>query len=319
MRTTVQVATHFKCSPSTVRRQLIRFGIPARRRGPPPGRFRVGRGAPFCGWSADVAYVVGLIATDGNLGRKRAAISIVSKDMDLLETVRRCLALPTPIKPHRGGYSNRCHHLAWRDRSFYEWLRGIGLTPAKSLTLGPLAIPDEHFADFFRGCIDGDGSVLTYIDRYHVPKKECYVYERLYVSIVSASRTFIEWLRTTVSRLTGVTGSITVRHKPGSHTIWKLTYAKAQSIQLIGWMYYAANVPCLKRKRIKAERFLAPLGHAPVRPTGRPRVGWIYDVPRVRERQAGWFLFSGAARILARGRGANGETPPAQTRLPARA
>jgi len=99
MMTTVQVARHFNCSPSTVRRQLLRFGIPARRRGPAPGRVHVARGAPFAGWSADVAYVVGLIATDGNLGRKRAAISIVSKDVDLLETVRRCFILSTPIKP----------------------------------------------------------------------------------------------------------------------------------------------------------------------------------------------------------------------------
>jgi len=84
------------------------------------------------------------------------------------------------------------------------------LTPAKSLTLGPLSVPDEYFTDFFRGCIDGDGSVLIYTDRYHVAKKESYVYERLYVSIVSASHSFIEWLQTTVSRLIGVEGSIAV-------------------------------------------------------------------------------------------------------------
>jgi hypothetical protein len=30
---------------------------------------------------------VGLIATDGNLGRKKPIITIVSKDVDLLETV----------------------------------------------------------------------------------------------------------------------------------------------------------------------------------------------------------------------------------------
>src|SRR5690348_11429379 len=106
--TTAQVARHFTCSPSTVRRQLLRFGIPTRRRGPAPGRFRCMGGEAFGGWSADIAYVVGLIATDGNLGRRTAAISIVSKDVDLLETVRRCIGVPTAIKPHRGGYSNRC-------------------------------------------------------------------------------------------------------------------------------------------------------------------------------------------------------------------
>ena len=35
------------------------------------------------------------------------------------------------------------------------------MTPEKSLTLGPLAIPDEYFPDFFRGCIDGDGSIFA--------------------------------------------------------------------------------------------------------------------------------------------------------------
>jgi len=173
----------------------MRFGIPARPRGPTPTRVGVTPDSPCTGWSPDVAYVVGLLATDGNLGRKRTAISIVSKDMDLLETVKRCLGVPNGIKPHRGGYSDRCHRLTWRDRAFYDWLRWIGLTPAKSLTLGALAVPDEYFADFFRGCIDGDGSILTYTDRHHTSKDEHYVYERLYVSIVSASFAFIEWLQ----------------------------------------------------------------------------------------------------------------------------
>jgi hypothetical protein len=277
--TTQQIATHFACSPATVRRQLTRFGIPARRRGPVPGGIRVGA-APRTppGWSADVAYVVGLIATDGNLGRKGAAMSIVSKDTDLLETVRRCLGLVTPIKPHVGGYGTMCHHIVWRDRSFYDWLLGIGLTPAKSLTLGPLKVPDEYFADFFRGCIDGDGSIRVYTDRYHVRKCERYVYERLYVSIVSASRPFVEWLQMIVCRLTGAAGSMTVSHRQGAHPLWELRYAKAQSIRLLAWMYYAPSVPCLHRKRAKAERFLTPLGAASERSTGRPRVGWLYNV-----------------------------------------
>jgi hypothetical protein len=192
--------------------------------------------------------------------------------------VRRCLRLTTPIRKHDGGYGKHCHHLSWHDRALYEWLREIGLTPAKSLTLRPLEVPDEYFVDLFRGCIDGDGSVLVYMDRYHVPKCERYVYERLYVSLVSASSDFIEWLRVTVSRLTNVRGSIAVRRRPDAHPLWQLRFAKAQSIELLRWMYYAADVPCLDRKRTKAEKFLCPLGRARERPTGRPRVGWLYNV-----------------------------------------
>jgi hypothetical protein len=120
--------------------------------------------------------------------------------------------------------------------------------------------------------------VRVYTDHYHVRRNERYVYERLYVSIVSASRVFIEWLQTTVFRLTGVNGSLTVRCKTGVHPLWRLSYAKATSIRLISWMYYSPTVSCLERKRTRAARFLSPLGCAPTRPAGRPRVGWLYNV-----------------------------------------
>lgn len=278
LHTTDEIAAHFGCSGTTVLRHLRRFKIPVRHRGPRVERTRYRDAAAAPQWSAKLAYVVGLIATDGNLGRRRPVITIVSKDADLLETVRGCLGLTTPMRKHPGGYGHHCSHLSWQDRTLYEWFCEIGLSPARSLTLGSLAVPDRYFADFFRGCIDGDGSVLVYTDRYHALTCERYVYERLYVSIVSASFAFIEWLRATVHRLTNVNGSVGVRQRPGIRPLWKLRYAKAESIQILRWMYYAPNLPCLNRKRAKAEKFLSPLGYAPAGRTGRPRVGWLYNV-----------------------------------------
>ena len=105
VRTTDQIAAHLGCSGTTVLRHLRRFKIPVRPRGPSVDwvhlRKRLSPTLPE--WSADVAYVIGLIATDGNLARKRPVITIVSKDTDLLETIRRCLGLITPIKSHPGG------------------------------------------------------------------------------------------------------------------------------------------------------------------------------------------------------------------------
>ena len=88
----------------------------------------------------------------------------------------------------------------------------------------------------------------------------------------------IDRLRATVQRLTNVNGSIAVRQRHGTHAIWQLRYAKAESIRLLRWMYHAPDVPCLDRKRAKAEKFLRALGRAQERPTGRPRVGWLYNV-----------------------------------------
>ena len=43
--------------------------------------------------SAEVAYAVGLMATDGNLARDRRHMSFGSRDPDLVETLRRCVRL----------------------------------------------------------------------------------------------------------------------------------------------------------------------------------------------------------------------------------
>jgi len=269
LRTADEIAKHFRCSGTTVLRHLRRFRIPARRRGPCVQRVGLRNGAVSLEWSANLAYVVGLIATDGNLGRKRPVITLVSKDVDLLETVRRCLGLTTHLRKHRGGYGQH-----WQDRRLYEWLREIGLSPAKSLTLPPLAVPDRYFPDFFRGCIDGDGSVLVYTDRYRVRKCERYIYERLYVSIVPASCAFIEWLRTTVHRLTSVNGSISVRQRPGTPAPLEASLRK-------GTIDSSAQVDVLRARRSvsgsktsKAGEVLAPAGFSTVG-TNRTSKGWM--------------------------------------------
>lgn len=163
--------------------------------------------------------------------------------------------------------------LQWTDRALYQLLRKIGLTPAKTLTIGALDIPDSYFADFFRGCIDGDGSIVTYVDRYNTSKSAAYVYDRVYVSLVSASLCFLEWIRATLARLREVTGDLTVRRERNKHEIWRLRYAKRESVMLLRWMYYDDGVPCLRRKRERAERALVnptwyrhPLTEADTRP-----------------------------------------------------
>ena len=149
-----EIAARLGCGPTTIARCLRRFGIEARPRGPAP--LRDGSGMS---WSSAVAYAIGLMATDGNLSRDGRHISVVSKDLDLLEALRRCLGLRVAISEFQSARGRRVGRVQWSHRAFYDALLTIGLTPAKSLTLGPLAVPDKYFADFFRGCIDGDGSI----------------------------------------------------------------------------------------------------------------------------------------------------------------
>jgi hypothetical protein len=272
--TSSQIARRLGCAEITVLRRLRQFAIPARPRGP------LSQAKTLNGdirWSPNLAYAVGLLATDGNLSGDGRHLSLTSKDRDLLETFRACLNISAAITPHRGGHGGTNLRVQWGDRHFYNWLVNIGLTPAKSLTLRPLAIPDVVFVDFLRGCIDGDGSVTVYVDRYNMKKSERYVYERLYVKLVSASRPFLEWIQATAHRVLSMRGSIVVKRAEGRSPMWTLSYAKAESIELLRRIYYSPTVPGLARKRAKAERFLSPLGYISVRSVGRPRVGWVYN------------------------------------------
>jgi hypothetical protein len=200
---------------------------------------------------------VGLIATDGNLSTDGRHMTVTSKDPDLLETLRRCLQLRTAISHVRNSKGMIHYRVQWGDRRLYDWLLAIGLTPAKSLTLGPLTVPRQYFADFLRGCIDGDGSVLVYTDRYHMVKSERYQYQRLYVSIVSASRPFVGWIQDEVRELINISGVIEVKNRAAQRPIWILRYAKRESIRLLRWLYHDPNLPCLDRKRRSAEPFLS--------------------------------------------------------------
>ncbi len=264
--TIAQVASRLGLAATTIGRRLRELGIPARRRGSTPAK--LASREPI--WATDLAYIVGLIATDGNLSKKPGRIAIMSNDADLLDLIRRRLLIDAPVKRHQGGYGIRCHHLIWSDRRFYDWLAAIGLTPAKSLTLGPLVIPDAYFADFLRGCIDGDGSIVSYVDRYNTFKNPRYVYARLYVSLASASFRFIQWVRQSVQGLVGVLGQIDVRRTTGRHDIWRLRYAKRESLAVLRWMYYEREVLCLDRKRRIAEPFLVTGPVSAGRGPGRP-------------------------------------------------
>ena len=106
------------------------------------------------------------------------------------------------------------------------------------------------------GAVDGDGTILVYTDRQHAARKSTYVYQRLYVSLVSASRPFLDWVQGTVARLRGVRGTIYDKSGRGRRPMWTLRYAKRESLRLLPWLYAGAERPSLARKRARAVPFM---------------------------------------------------------------
>jgi len=198
-------------------------------------------------WSPSFAYTIGIIATDGNLSPDGRHINITSKDSQLLETIKSIMNLKNKIGRKGSGSSvgKKYFCLQFGNIDFYRFLLQIGLTPAKSKTLGALSIPDAYFFDFFRGCIDGDGSISI---TFHPESK----HPQLKIRLVSASEAFVLWIKETITRQLEMMGGWIYKSPQKMYT---LSYGKADSIRLINSMY-GYNVPCLERKRILAEQFM---------------------------------------------------------------
>lgn len=211
------------------------------RRGPTPKPFDAT-------WTPELAWVVGIIATDGNLSPDGRHLSVVSKDRQLLETVQRCLGTTGKIGRRSGAFSDGekiYSHLQIGWLRYYQWLQSIGLTPRKSKTLGPIAVPDLYFWDFLRGCFDGDGSCYSYCDP-RWPRSYLFYWE-----LCSGSPTFIEWMRQRIRARAGLRGHIS---RGGDVEILK--YAKREATVLFEKMYTDRRAPCLLRKREKVDQIM---------------------------------------------------------------
>jgi hypothetical protein len=252
-RTTPEIAKIYGCAISLIYNRLKEHGIPIK----PGGWDKVKQIVPTerLEWSPAFAYIVGLIASDGNLQSNNNEVRLTSTDREIVEYY--CLGLglrphdipatawrePNAVEVHmrienRPPYKVQ-YHIIFSDYIYRARLEAIGLTSNKSNTLGSLQIPDEYFRDFLRGEFDGDGCWST---GRQVKLKH------LLGILTSGSRTYLEWMKETIKRLAGI--------EAGYISGIDLRYQGKSAEQLGNFIYYAPQLPCLIRKRAKWEMWV---------------------------------------------------------------
>jgi hypothetical protein len=199
-------------------------------------------------WSDEMAYIVGLTATDGCLFTGRRKINFKSEDRQLVETYLSVLGRTNRVKQAKTNAGGIVFFTEFHDSRLYEWFRSVGLTPRKSLTLGGIDVPDAYLMPLARGLMDGDGSLENFVHRPTRRRYPDYRYERIWVSFRSASKTHIEWLRTRLRVITHGDGYLYVAKREGRHDFYTLRYGKACSIELLKRFYADASSPRLVRK-----------------------------------------------------------------------
>lgn len=190
-------------------------------------------------WGANLAYAVGLITTDGCLSKDGRHFDLTSKDLEQIHNFKKILKLKNKIgTKYRGpDHSKKYNRIQFGDVRFYKWLVRIGLMSNKSRRLGILNIPSKYFADFLRGCIDGDGNISAV---KHPESK----YLQLRVRLASGSPKFLAWMRDCIRNLIKTKGG----YIENKSSVQYLCFGKTDSIKILEFVYYNGVKYYLKRK-----------------------------------------------------------------------
>lgn len=211
-------------------------------------------------WTPDLAYAVGLITTDGCLSKDKRHVDFTSKDLCQIQTFKKVLSLKNKIGTKTNGRKNGVYYrVQFGNVVFYDWLTKIGLSSRKSLTINSLKINPFHFRDFVRGCLDGDGSIISYTDKYNTYLNPKYTYQRLFVNFFSGSHNYLNWLQNTIWNQLGIKGAILTSKnakRPDSR-YYALKFSTKEARVLLNWIYYRKDLPKLERKFQIAQPFLS--------------------------------------------------------------
>lgn len=174
-------------------------------------------------WSADLAYGIGLMASDGCLSPDGRHLLFVSKDIEQIEHIRSIFNLKVRVGRVRSGRHNSLKEyfrVQWGDAVLYNFLLSIV----------------QNFKYFLGSCI-------------------------FYISLESASEKHILWVQKTIHSLLEIKGHISKRKKRKTGTVmYSLRFAKKDTLSLLRKLYLDQSVICLSRKRLKIEGALGIVG-----------------------------------------------------------
>jgi hypothetical protein len=107
------------------------------------------------------AYILGLLAADGCVARRTGQLQIclVAKDRSAVELIRNEIAPDARLVDFESRTAPMVRFTVQSQRLAAD-LAVLGITPAKSLTLGwPTTLPEEFANSYVGGFFDGDGSL----------------------------------------------------------------------------------------------------------------------------------------------------------------
>ncbi|WP_394188029.1 LAGLIDADG family homing endonuclease [Paenisporosarcina quisquiliarum] len=111
----------------------------------------------FSVWSHEMAWVLGILVTDGHIDKINHSICFSQKDERILRIIAKYMAADYVLTPF--GKTKKTPTLIIHSKKMKLDLEHLGITPRKSLTVPFPNVPEKYLSSFVRGVIDGDGWV----------------------------------------------------------------------------------------------------------------------------------------------------------------
>lgn len=225
---TIKIGKKFGCHPSTCERMLKKYNIKLRQK-----KYKVDDNYFGSIDSPDKAYWLGMIATDGNVAKNVNTISISLKDREHVDKFKKACKASYEVY-----FNDAVSTLQITSKKMKGDLIKLGITPNKSKTLCPAKL-NRFEADFWRGCLDGDGGI-----------SQRGKYWRLYFcgtpQMVIGFLSFIE-------KNTGIVGN----RFDISESFSRTQFGKFCELKkIVSLLYYNNEITCMDRKKRVADDLL---------------------------------------------------------------
>lgn len=206
------------------RRSRAEARLEAQKKGKVPQNYFYINDRFFSKWSPEMAYILGLIVTDGCIS-KSGAISLCINDKDLLKKVKALMSSGHTIK-YYGRQKGLYSFTFARERLVIDLSR-LGVLPKKSLNITFPNVPDAFLVDFIRGVFDGDGSVFFEKKSSRFPLRS---------SFISGSKDFIKTLENKLRTL-GMSKRNIYQQKTKNGISYMIRYCHSDSTKLFKILY----------------------------------------------------------------------------------
>lgn len=195
--------------------------------------------------NSDVAYILGLIASDGCVASNENCIYIELQDSDaeLLEEINKKLGNEREVKHYVTKRNYKNCKLYFYSKKIKDKLREYNIIPNKTYSSDfnfPFILKKKYWIDYIRGYFDGDGCI-----------KKTGV--SLTFQLDSVKKELLETVQRFFKSQYDISTTITYSQKSSGLKVWRL-YCYSTSAQKIFELMYA-NPSCLRLKR-KYEKFL---------------------------------------------------------------